>query len=490
MASADSNGVTPTEQLLAEFCERSFLKLWSYPNPFKDDGHELCDLLAVFENHVFIFFDRQNQYRDTADTDALIAWNRWRRSVIDKQVKTAHGAERYIRSGRAIFTDRKCAKPFPVAIDPTHAIVHKIVVAHGAKSACKAFSEDNVYGSLAVTYADDADGPEYPFFINLDRKNPVHVFDSHNLPIVLRELDTVSDFTAYLDEKTAAIRDFDMLSYCGEEDLLAHYLLNYDKARQRHFIGDLERKLHGVGIGEGGWFGFEQSNLYRDTKAADRISYMWDELIQRTCQNYLDGVLLGDAELLRQPNAIHEMAKEPRFIRRVLAERLRAAIRSFPVIGSDSITRQVTLIPSYDRSKAYVFLQLRVPPEIRGDEEEYRGKRRRILEIACGAAKNKCPQYTTIVGIAIDAPKFHTSNAEDFLLMRCTDWPEARRAQYEQDNVGWNFFCSPSLTMHRQTTTEFVTREKPSARRTVAKVGRNTICPCGSQRKFKHCCGR
>lgn len=31
------SGVTATERLLAEFCERSFLKLWSYPNPYKDD---------------------------------------------------------------------------------------------------------------------------------------------------------------------------------------------------------------------------------------------------------------------------------------------------------------------------------------------------------------------------------------------------------------------------------------------------------------------
>jgi hypothetical protein len=33
-----SIGVTESERLLAEFCERSFLKLWSYPNPCKDDG--------------------------------------------------------------------------------------------------------------------------------------------------------------------------------------------------------------------------------------------------------------------------------------------------------------------------------------------------------------------------------------------------------------------------------------------------------------------
>jgi hypothetical protein len=53
-----SSGVTPTERLLAELCERSFLRLWSYPNPYKDHGKEICDLLAVFGDHVFTFFDR------------------------------------------------------------------------------------------------------------------------------------------------------------------------------------------------------------------------------------------------------------------------------------------------------------------------------------------------------------------------------------------------------------------------------------------------
>ena len=57
-----SPGVTPTERLLAELCERSFLRLWSYPNPYKDDGKEFCDLLAVFEDHVFIFFDRESRH--------------------------------------------------------------------------------------------------------------------------------------------------------------------------------------------------------------------------------------------------------------------------------------------------------------------------------------------------------------------------------------------------------------------------------------------
>ena len=75
-----SSGVTVTERMLAEFCEKSFLKLWSYPNPHKDDGHELCDLLAVFGNHVFIFFDRENELSEDPDKDPKVLWDRWKRT--------------------------------------------------------------------------------------------------------------------------------------------------------------------------------------------------------------------------------------------------------------------------------------------------------------------------------------------------------------------------------------------------------------------------
>src|SRR3990172_560339 len=107
-----SSGVTVTEKILAEFCERSFLKLWSYPNPYKDDGHELCDLLAVFGDTVFVFFDRESELFEVPDKDPQVLWNRWKRNVIDRQLNTAHGAERYIRSGRTIFLDAKRETPF------------------------------------------------------------------------------------------------------------------------------------------------------------------------------------------------------------------------------------------------------------------------------------------------------------------------------------------------------------------------------------------
>lgn len=197
MSITKSAGETRTERLLADLCEKSFLKLWSYPNPIKDDRKELCDVLAVFENHVFIFFDRENQLSNSPNDSSSVKWDRWKRNVVDAQIKTANGAERYIRSGRGIFLDVGLQKEFPINVDINKIIVHKIIVAHGAAEACKEFSSANVSGSLAIAYGDPKLSLSIPFMVGIDKWNPVHIFDSHNLPIIFGELDTVVDLVAY-----------------------------------------------------------------------------------------------------------------------------------------------------------------------------------------------------------------------------------------------------------------------------------------------------
>lgn len=447
-----SEGVTPTERLLARLCEQSFLKLWSYPNPFRDDGKELCDLLAIFDNHVFIFFDRESRQFDKTDKNPLVAWERWRREAVDAQIRSAHGGERYIRQGRGVFLDAALKVPFPLDIHLPSIVVHKLIVAHGAREACKAFSDKNVYGSLGVTYGDGQPPGQLPFMIHLDRSNPVHVFDSHNLPIIFTELDTFFDFTAYLDAKLAAIKKYECLAYCGEEDLLAHYLLNLDSTSKTRFIGPKDGQYDFVMIGEGEWHDFVKLPQYANKKKADEVSYMWDRLIQITCQNALDGTLLGNANLLKGRSAIHEMAKEPRLSRRALSQRIAQAIREFP--DKRGLYRKMTFLESHYEEKAYVFLQLQVP-DIRDYEHEYRPKRRAILEIACAAAKNAFPRLNTIVGIAIDAPRSAGNrNSEDFLLMDCHDWNDEKRAYYRKANEDWQFFHSAG-DLRRTRTMEF-----------------------------------
>ena len=469
-----SEGVTPTERLLADLCDRSFLKLWSYPNPFKDDRDELCDLLAVFENHVFIFFDRENLSFSKDNNDPLVNWNRWKKKVIDAQTRTAHGAERYIRSGCGIFLDKDLTIPFPINIDRQEMAVHKIIIAHGAKEACEKFSDDNVYGSLGIFYS-NTDAPlPFPFMIHIDKENPVHVFDSHNLPIIFGELDTFYDFSSYLNAKIEAIKNFDALVYCGEEDLLANYFLNYNKSKNSHFIGTQQKDIDLISIGEGEWKDFINLEIYKNKKSADKASYLWDEIIQRTCENTLNGTILGNSTPLRGQSAIHEMAKEPRFHRRALSDQMIKAINQFPE-SSQRVMRNLSFMPSFYEGKGYVFLQLKVNG-ITDYENEYRPKRQAILEIACGAAKNKFSHLKMIVGIAIDAPKYTQTNSEDFILMDCSDWTDDLREHYIKANDGIGFFESDSLTMQKKTVTEFPIAKKLKGSGS-AKVGRNEPCP-------------
>jgi hypothetical protein len=481
-----SVGVTASERMLAEFCENSFLKLWSYPNPYKDDGKELCDLVVVFEDKVLIFFDRTVDLPETSEKDPQVLWERWRKKAIDKQLNTARGAERYIRSGRPIFLDSKKQSVFPLSIDLATVEIHKIVVAHGAKEACLAVSESNVYGSLAISYSDDPGESNFPFMVNLDKIDPIHILDSHNLPIVLSELDTITDFTNYLTEKVVAIRRYDSVSYCGEEDLLAHYLLNLDKETQQHKIGTKDPRIDSIGIGEGEWRDFIVQPVYQSTKAANASSYRWDSLLQWTAHNALKGTLEGDSPFLGR-TAISEMAKESRFSRRAICEMMRTSILEFP--DREGLSRKVSLMPSADSKKAYVLLQLKAPPEILSDPE-YREKRQTLLETACGAAKNKLPHLETIVGIGIDAPKFSSTGGEHFMLLDCKDWPPERALYYEDLNRPWAFFRSPSLKQTRLHATEFVHPPSKSVRSSRKKVGRNEKCPCGSGEKYKRCHGR
>jgi len=441
-----SDGVTQTENLLTQLCENTFLKLWSYPNPFKADGDEMCDLIAVFGNEVFLFFDRKNTALEEAEVDAdyMVKWGRWKRKTVDRQLKTAHGAERYLRNKGIIFLDPKLEQQLPVPLPDKNLIVHKIIVAHGAGDACKNFSEENISGSLAIAYGSSIPANALPpFFISLDRENPVHVFDSANLHILMGELDTVADLSAYLTAKDDAIRRYKGLSYCAEEDLLAMFFLNFDESKNQHFIGVDKEDVDFLHIGEGEWEGFKQKEEYVQKKEKDRISYLWDHYIQKTSNHALDGTLLGDNAMVFKKSAIHEMAREPRFFRRFLAEHIMKAADAFPDPAGKGIMRQITYLPSFSPDKGYVFLQLIDPEEMGTDV--YRERRRNLLGIACGAAKNKFPELKTVVGIATEPPKFFGTLSEDFLLLDCTNWTDKEKKMYEEANEPLGFFATGKL---------------------------------------------
>ena len=90
----------------------------------------------------------------------------------------------------------------------------------------------------------------------------------------------------------------------AKEDLLAHYYHNFDETTKAHFIGVDDPQYNCIIIPEGEWQGFIESEPYKNKKSADEPSYLWDELIQRTAQNALDGTLLGNGGVFASKSAI------------------------------------------------------------------------------------------------------------------------------------------------------------------------------------------
>lgn len=259
--------------------------------------------------------------------------------------------------------------------------------------------------------------------------------------------------------------------------------MNFNKLKNKHYI-----KLDGYAGGffaEGFWESFIERDEYKDKKKEDSISYFWDDIIQKTCGYALEERLIGNSTPLDGRSAIHEMAKEPRFIRRELSKIIIKAIENFPEpTHEEPFARKLSLIPSFYKNKAYLFLQLHDHSVTR---EEYRQGRQKILEIACGAAKNKFSHFATIVGIAIEPPKYNEMVSEDFILMDCADWTEEQKRYYETENEYLNFFKTPNLKIYPMKSTEFPENKKGGKPKRI-KTGRNDPCPCGSGKKYKKCC--
>jgi hypothetical protein len=351
---AKSEGLTPSERNLARLCERSFLRLWSYPNVYRQPGKELCDVLVVFREHIIIFSDKSCQFPNTGDVAR--DWARWFKRAVQQSAQQVYGAERWLRQqpGR-LFLDAKCDQQFPFALPPaSDARFHRVVVALNTSDRCKDFFGD-ASGSMVIRTDIVGDvHREHPFTIGqIDPdRGYVHVFDDVTLDIVLRELDTISDFTDYLTRKEAVVRSGRMFAAAGEHEVLAHYLTELNEDGKHDIV--LPPGPEGVWFEQGAWAAMSSNLRYGAKKSADRASYAWDELIEKFTTHMTAGTLsVGrDRPLSDHERAVRMMAGEDRLTRRSLV----AALFNLLTITPDgrSAARFVWYQQAPDR--AYQFL--------------------------------------------------------------------------------------------------------------------------------------
>lgn len=434
-------GDTPAEKYLASLCERTFLSLWSYPSPYKDDGpaagrghgREICDLLVVCDSDVIIFSDKHVEFPTSAGPDQ--GWARWFRRAIYSAAKQAWGAQRWIRRNTdRVYVDRACTQRLPVAI-PADSRFHLVVVAHGVSAHVRRFFGDS--GTLMVNMV--LRGPAAhvaPFSVgDLDpRRTFVHVLDDESLVALLRSRDTVTDLLAYLDKREKLLRGSMLVAAAGEEELLALYLTRMNARHEHDFalVPEGQEPPDSFHIDKGFWDSFESSPERARQQEADRVSYVWDRLIDSFGSHALKGT-----QYVAPPGGISETER----VLRLMARETRLARRGFGALLVDMLKTTPTThrrirvgVPYVTGGAHYVFVLLPRPRDV--SYEEYRRVRADYLGSCCLVARHVYPTATDIVGITTEPGIDNELRSEDLAYFDGRLWTpehEAEAISLQQD---------------------------------------------------------
>jgi hypothetical protein len=451
-------GLTSSERRLALLADRTFLRLWSYPNTFNDrtkratgGGQEIADLLGVFENHIVLFSDKEIDWQN--DKPLGLAWTRWFRRAVEGGVTQLKGAERWLdRYPNRIFTDKLCTQRFPIPLPiKANRIVHLVAVVSGAEAASRKYFRDP-RGTLMIQPA--LKGPAHvnteradfrPFFVgdvNPDG-NFIHVFDPIGLEIVMKELDTVADFTTYLVGRSKFLRSGQVGLVAGEEHLLAAYMMNGFKNGRPSFLSEklrkkARRKL--IMIPEGEYETYVSSGLYTEIDELKKQSMLWDNFIELVTEDVLRGtsisILDHEPTFQLSEQALRVMASERRMDRVWLAQALLGAMeRSLDEKMARFVRRAFISRRMPSKKIGYIFLILPQDPAA-GTYEEYRVYRNRMLSTYCASLFREEPKLDSVVGLALDIFRRDgeiRTRSEDVLAMPPPEWTPAMLADFEND---------------------------------------------------------
>lgn len=416
-------GTTESERYLSKLARKAFLNFWSYSNPYTDEnkGSELCDFMVVFGNNILLFSDKHCEYPKIKSDET--AWYRWYRSAINKSVRQLSGAASFIkRFPNRIFIDSECKTPLPIPLPSSENLkIHLIAVTRGSAEACAKYFGGGSSSSLIINTTIEANEHKgHPFMIGwpLGKGKFVHVLDELTLDVLLKELDTVSDFINYLSkkEKYLSTNNSDFV-ICGEEELLAHYLMHPLENYEGFSFPPLPSNKKMVCIEEGAWRSFCESDAYSFWKKFNEISYEWDRLIESQTSHIKNdnAAVLKNSDISINSIQAHElvlraMADEGRATRQVLASHYNLIRRNKTI--DDRIVNTI-IIPNRP-NRAYILLVLKFDPAT--EYNEYRDLRRASLVGFCRASRLRMKGIDEVIGIAteqFDCP-FTT---QDFMIM-------------------------------------------------------------------------
>lgn len=237
-----------------------------------------------------------------------------------------------------------------------------------------------------------------------------------------------------------------------------------------------------VMLQEGYWELFTKSPERIAQIEADRISYAWDELIEKFAFHLMTGTQYFNGGSLRQQEvAFRFLAREPRTRRRMLATSLHEVLaRSVHNAGPLEARVMEPELPA--TSPHYVFLLLKRKEGL--TDEEYRNIRIRVLSDYCRVTKLKFPNATDIVGLATEGG-LDERRSEDLIYADTSKWSEKDQANALK--IQQKFGYLKNVRAERSRDYEYPVDHKGRPRN--RQPNRNAPCPCGSGKRYKRCHG-
>ena len=384
-----------SEGFVNALASAAFLSLWTYPSPIgKDSSKELCDVLVVCQPDIVVFSVKEIELR--ADGDLETSVERWIRRAVKESIRQIYGAERRLKTIEHVTAAGGNRGVDLGAHDRRR--MHGVAVAIGAR------------GSVPLESADYG-------------KGFIHVFDEDTLFLLMSELDTITDFVEYLAARESLLRLRPRL-LGTEADLLASFFAG------QHSFAKLLEGDYDLRVIVGSWASLVDLPQYKARKDADRISYVWDSLIKKVHDDFVNGRMEFGGDLDSVDRITRMMAREARLERRALGGAFHefmenATRRSRAAFGSSGV--------------GYVFLKQK--------HAEPREHRTRELEARCYAARDYMDQEgiagTTVVGIATEFPEKGSGFSLDLMLLDVPEWGDEQRAFIAQVRERLDIFRNP-----------------------------------------------
>jgi len=401
-----TEAVNGSEQFVYNICTKSFLSLWSYINPQgKTPGKELCDVLVICDPHVIVISVKDIQLKSTDNPN--VDWKRWQRKAIEESIKQIKGAIRWLDGSEYVVKkDGSQGLKLP---EKSQRIYYRVAVAFGGKR------------EVLITSFAASDDEFY------------HVLDEQSFFLLLRHLDTISDFVDYLSEKEKFLSNTSVIINGGEENLLAIYLHN-----DRQFPYEVDT----IFLEDDLWEGVSNQPEFKAKLQKDAESYVWDKLIEVWCDGGLDrkkwlGPDMSESEL---ELAIRVLVRENRFSRRILG----SAFKDFLELSKAGRLASRCVQSSLSRV-VYVFFAY--------DSDSTLEDRRNELLGRCLASLCLFIECSTVIGIALNVPgEIPRDGYSSELVMLHTlnnEWSEEdmKWAHYCRDELGF-FKSSNEMHLH------------------------------------------